>query len=398
MSEDKLTDRLARTMAEQPEGPIPIIVKYRAGMMTARRAMPGVSAKYHYPVLAASAMSATAEQIANLVADPAVERVWQDLPVHAFLDTAVPHVNVPQVWSAGLTGRGIRVAVVDTGLDPDHPDFAGRIVAGEDFVGEGVRDRNGHGTHVTGIAAGAGSVYRGVAPDASIYVGKALHNDGSGTMSDVIAALEWCVDQRVQVINISLGASEPGDGTDALSVACDAVVQQGIVVCVAAGNDGPSSGTVGLPGCARQVITVGACSNRDVVLSFSSRGPTLDGRVKPDLVMPGEDIVAARAVNTTIGMPVNALYTSISGTSMATPFVTGAVALLLEAVPTLKPAEVKERLMKAAIDLGVDANAQGAGRVDVYAAYQGQTSPEPGPTPSTGCLTSLLTLLLRGIR
>ena len=273
---------------------------------------------------------------------------------------------------------------------------AGRIAAMQDFTGEGTRDNHGHGTHVAGIAAGGGSRYRGVAPEALLYAAKVLHGDGSGYMSEVIAGLEWAVQQRVKVINLSLGGVGPCDGSDALSTACDAAVDQGVMVCVAAGNYGPGASTVGPPGCARNVLTVGACSTQDVIPSFSARGPTSDGRVKPDVLLPGVDIVACRAQNTSMGMPVDALYAKASGTSMATPHAAGLAALLLQAFPDLTPAQLKERLMNTAKDLGQDANAQGKGRADAYQAYLGSSVTPPPPPQPGGCLLSLLQLFRSG--
>jgi subtilisin family serine protease len=168
-----------------------------------------------------------------------------------------------------------------------------------------------------------------------------------------------------------------------------------VMVCVAAGNSGPGARTVGPPGCAHKVLTVGACSNSDAIASFSSRGPTSDGRVKPDVVLPGVNIASCRAQGTSMGTPVDTLYTRASGTSMATPHATGIVALLVEAFPALTPAELKERMMITAINLGLDVNTQGQGRADAYGAYDGTPTPGPTPTPTptpTGCLLSILHL------
>ncbi|MDI7275453.1 MAG: S8 family serine peptidase, partial [Anaerolineae bacterium] len=239
---------------------------------------------------------------------------------------------------------------------------------------EGPRDGHGHGTHVAGIVAGTGSSsagkYRGVAPDATLYSAKVLGADGGGLTSTVIAGLEWAVDQEVHVINLSLGSSGSSDGTDALSVACDTIMARGIVVCVAAGNDGPGHYTIGSPGAAQQPITVGACTLDGQVAEFSSRGPTADGRVKPDIVLPGVNVTSCRATGTRMGAPLDPYYTSASGTSMATPVAAGLVALLLEAFPGLRPAEVKERLKRTAVDLGLSPYAQGAGRGDALRAYR----------------------------
>ena len=391
---DKIGAGLRRRMRSQAQGRLRVIVRYRPDSPMEDRVAAMAAPRYRLGLLSAMALEATPEQIEAWAADDLVEQIWEDLPVQAFLDTSAPLVRAPLVWEAGPIGRGIKVAILDTGLDPDHPDFAGRIINGADFSGQGARDRHGHGTHVAGIVAGAGAKYRGLAPGAGLYIAKVLDNDGNGMMSDVIAGLEWAAQQQVHVINISLGSSEPSDGNDALSAACDIVVGRGITVCVAAGNDGPGPGTIGSPGAARQVITVGASTKRDGIVSFSSRGPTLDGRAKPDILLPGQGIVSCRAANTSLGAPISALYTSNSGTSMASPHAAGAAALLLEAEPQLTPGEIKGRFVQAAYDLGLDPNTQGAGRLDVYAAYAEQEPVAP-EQPPLGCLPSLLSHILR---
>ncbi|HDN79766.1 MAG: hypothetical protein DRI61_05525 [Chloroflexi bacterium] len=351
----------------------------------------------HFRLVPASAAKLKVADLEALEADPRVEKIWLDLPVQAWLDTSVPLIRAPKVWEAGYTGQGVKVAVIDTGIDPDHPDFAGRIAAYTSFVGGDGRDDHGHGTHVASIIAGSGAAsrgkYRGVAPEALLYSAKVLRADGSGMMSDVMAGIEWAVEQGVQVINLSLGAPGPCDGTDALSTMCDAAVDRGIAVCVAAGNMGPSSGTIGSPGCARKVITVGASNDEDQVADFSSRGPTSDGRTKPDIVFPGVNIIACRAQGTSMGHPLNEHYTSASGTSMATPHASGVVALLLSAQPELTPSQVKEKIMSTALDLHLDPNVQGAGRGDAFSAYTGETPPSPPPPPPPGCLTAFLTYI-----
>jgi len=393
-------EQLARRAADEL---IPVIVKYAAVQVPERRVVvAGLVDRYVYRRVPAVAMQVTAEGLSKLEEDPDVIAVWPDLPVHTMLDVSAPHIRVPEVWAESGRGAGIRVAVVDTGIDAEHPDLAGRVVATASFTGGSAADGNGHGTHVAGIIAGNGTAsegrYVGMAPEALIYAAKVLRDDGSGRMSDVMAGMEWAVDQEVQVINLSLGSDVPSDGTDPLSELCDAVVAEGIVVCVAAGNAGPAPGSVGSPASARQVITIGATTDDDRIASFSSRGPTKDGRTKPDVVFPGVDIVACRATGTHMGTPVGEHYTQASGTSMATPHASGVAALLLEARPSLKPADVKARFQRAAVDLGLDANTQGAGRVDAYAALkeEGPPPPPPSPTPPGGCLSAPLQLL--GIR
>ncbi len=367
--------------------PLRIIVRHREAptfIATAANALRTgeINIRHQYRLVSATAMEVPASHIEVLSEDENVEYVWSDLPVHTCLDVSVPRIRAPQVWNLGLRGEGIRIAILDTGIDPQHPDFAGRIAAMTSFVNGDGSDDNGHGTHVAGIAAGSGAAsggrFRGVAPAASLYIAKVLDANGNGMMSDVIAGIEWAVTQDVHVINLSMGSDTPGDGTDALSTLCDQVVRQlGIVICVAAGNNGPSRSTIGAPGVARWVITVGAADDMDHVAQFSSRGPTLDGRIKPDIVFPGTNIVSARASNARVGRPMQQNYAEMSGTSMATPHASGAAALLLQAHPDLKPQDIKRALLRGALDLNEMPTAQGSGRGDLLAAYQHAVLPSP---------------------
>ena len=398
------TDKIARSLQTQMRAaalqqPIGVIVRHKPGVISAQAMAAGAQVVHTYKLLPATAMRVPPGGIDALSQDPAVEFIWPDLPVHTWLDQSAPHINIPQVWNLSFHGEGMKIGVVDTGIDPAHADFAGRIAAKTSFVGGDGTDDNGHGTHVCSIAAGSGAAsngkYRGVAPAASLYVAKVLDADGGGATSGVMAGVEWAVDQGVHVINLSLGSDGACDGTDALSTLCDEVVRQyGIPVCVAAGNAGPAAGSVGSPGCARWTITVGAASVGDSMASFSSRGPTADGRTKPDIVFPGVGIAAAQAAGTALGQVVAPGYIKLSGTSMATPHATGSVALLRQAKPDLTPNQVKWALLTSAVDLHQPANSQGSGRADVLAAYQkiaggdipdlpdpptpGQTGKQPG--------------------
>lgn len=413
-----------------------VIVRYRS---TAARSLEASEPPptQQFDLINASAVTVNLKQLGDLTDDPNVAVVWSDLPVYALLDVSVPLVHAPDVWEMGFTGSGVRVAVVDTGVDAQHPDLVGRVIDAKDFTGEGAGDGNGHGTHVAGIIAGSGAAsdgkYRGVAPDALILSARVLGSGGSGQQSWVMAGIEWAVERGVKVINMSLGGPpEPGDGTDALSAQVDAAVRAGVVCCVAAGNSGRAgNSTVGSPGAAREAITVGATVGDpshgwDEITDFSSRGPTADGRVKPDICLPGFNIIAARGSGTSLGRPVDDHYTSASGTSMATPHAAGAVALLFQAEPGLTPAQVKDRVLRAAQDMGQEPNWQGRGRENVLALARGQTAeplpkkvpaptpepppptppptpepppppPTPTPTPPQGCLpVFLVNLLVRG--
>ncbi len=352
-----------------------------------------------YRLLPLAALDVSAADARALADSDEVEQIWLDLPVHIWLDASVPLIGVPLVWQAGLRGQGMVIAVVDTGVDVSHPDLINRVTQTHDFSGEGFSDNHGHGTHVSGIIAGNGAAsngrYVGVAPEATIIVAKVLRGNGSGSTSDVMAGVDWAFGAGAHVINLSLGSDDPGDGSDALSQMCDAAVARGVVVCVAAGNAGPAGRTVGSPGCAHNVITIGASDQDDHIASFSSRGPTTDNRVKPDVCFPGVAIASCRASGTSMGQILDDFYTAASGTSMATPHSTGACALLLQADRTRTPQNIKDLLMGSAKDLLTDANSQGSGRAQVYEAYLGHlnTQPLPPETPG-GCAPALQHMLM----
>lgn len=400
MRGDRIHKTLAKEMASRPnEYRIRIILKYKEQVAKARAvesaALPELPSRV-LTVVPAVALSAKPAEIQALSRHPDVDRIWPDLKVHACLDVSVPLVRAPEVWRQGFTGAGLTIAVLDTGIDRDHPDFLGRIRAAADFTSEGIADVNGHGTHVAGIACGDGRAsegkYRGVAPDAELCIAKVLDSQGSAFMSDVMAGIDWAVEQQVHVINLSLSGPSPGDGSDALSEACDMVVERGFVVCVAAGNSGPSASSVGPPGCAREVITVGASTDHDTLLEASSRGPTADGRVKPDVLFPGAGIVSCRAKDTSLGNAINLAYTEASGTSMATPHASAVAALLLQANPGLTPGEIKQLIMRGATDIGLEANSGGAGRGDAYAAVLSTEVPAVEPM-GPGCLGQIMQTL-----
>lgn len=317
-----------------------------------------------------------------------VERAF---PVAPLLNASIPAMRIDATWKIGFTGAGIRLGIVDTGIDRTHPDFRTRIVAYEDFTGTGMLDKVGHGTHVAGIAAGGGTLYRGAAPDASLVIAKVLTETG-GDSADVIAGLSWLSTQGVRVINVSLGGR--GNPSDALSRECSALSRDGIAVCVAAGNEGPRAFTISSPGCSASVITVGAVDKRDVLMSYSSRGPVLWGKRsmhKPDVLAVGGDvtsiagcpygngIASARSRKRPKGacdvvVKRSRRYVRMSGTSMATPHVAGLAVLMLQCATAsglnLKPSDLKDLLKRACKRLRYGQDEQGAGRVDALAAIE----------------------------
>ncbi|MFE7123281.1 S8 family peptidase [Streptomyces sp. NPDC057617] len=318
----------------------------------------------------------------------ATPKVWLDGKVGAALDRSTGQINAPAAWGAGYRGKGVKVAVLDTGADGTHPDLAGRILEAKDFSASGgTEDVFGHGTHVAstvgGTGAASGGSRQGVAPEAGLLIGKVLGNDGYGTESQVIEGMEWAAAEGARVINMSLGSDTPTDGTDPMSLAVNGLSESsGALFVVAAGNSGDQGQrTVGSPGAADAALTVGAVDRDDSLAPFSSRGPRLgDGAVKPDVTAPGVGIVAARAAGTTMGDPVDAYYIAASGTSMATPHVTGAAALLAQEHPDWRADRLKDALVSTARTVeGQQPPQQGGGRIDLAAAAL-------GPLTATGTL------------
>jgi len=319
----------------------------------------GASIKYQYDIIDAVVAQVSAQAADKIAKRAFVKLVEPDYEVKLVLDKSIPQIQADKVWKSGITGKNIDVAILDTGIHDEHSALT--ILKEIDYTEEGTDDLHGHGTHVAGIVASTDSTYRGVAYDSNLFNVKVLNQQGSGSGSDVIKGIEWAVDNGAEVVSMSLGAEiDNCDGTDAISQAVDKAVSKGVVVVVAAGNLGPDAGTITSPGCSKKGITIGAVDDNDNVPSWSSRGPTDDERVKPDLVAPGVSISSTWKDN---------LFKSLSGTSISTPFVSGVVALLLETDSTLNPSDVKEALKSTALDLSLDENIQGAGRVDAYESY-----------------------------
>ncbi len=299
---------------------------------------------------------------------PGIDKVWLDGRVRAELAESNAQIGTPAGWDAGLTGKGVTVAVLDTGADLGHPDLAGRVSTAKSFIdGQEVADRNGHGTHVTSTVGGSGAASdgeeKGVAPGADLAVGKVLSDQGSGSESQIIAGMEWAArDVHARIVSMSLGSTEPSDGTDPMAQAVNTLSKEtGALFVVAAGNTGAPS-SVGSPGAADAALTVGAVDSADQAAWFTSAGPRYgDNALKPDLAAPGVDILAARSGLVEGSGP----YTSMSGTSMATPQVAGVAALLAEQHPDWTGARLKDALMSSSKQLDASAYTLGAGRVSV---------------------------------
>ncbi|WP_369370607.1 S8 family serine peptidase [Promicromonospora sp. Populi] len=303
-------------------------------------------------------------------------KVWLDAPVRALDADSMPQIGAPAAWESGYTGEGVTVAVLDSGLDSSHPDLDDVVVGARDFTGSGnTEDHYGHGTHVASIVLGSGDASagtnRGVAPDADLLVGKVLDDFGGGETSSIIDGMEWAAGQGADVVNLSLGSPEEfTDGTDPWAMAVDTLsAQHGTLFVVAAGNAG-SYGTVSTPGSANSALTVGAVDDADEVAPFSSRGPRAgDYAIKPDVTAPGVEIIAARAAGTKEG-DGEGEYVAWSGTSMATPHVAGAAAVLKQARPDLTGQQLKAVLMGSAQHTSGGVFDEGAGRIYLPAALE----------------------------
>ncbi|WP_245923004.1 S8 family peptidase [Paractinoplanes atraurantiacus] len=301
-----------------------------------------------------------------------ITKIWLDGKSKGALAESTAQIGAPRVWAGGNIGAGVDVAVLDSGIDPDHPDLAGRIVATKNFVPEfPIFDRLGHGTHVASTIAGSGAasggVEKGVAPGVRLHIGKVLGDNNYGENSGIIEGMEWAArDQHAKIINLSLG-DEPTDGTDPMSLAVNELsAETGALFVVAAGNQGREYG-IGTPAAADAALSVGAVDSSDALAGFSSRGPRLGDRaVKPDLTAPGTEILAARSQYAKEG---EGSYLVMSGTSMATPHVAGAAALLAAEHPGLNGEQLKQLLTSTTKQLpGMTAYEGGTGRLDVAAA------------------------------
>lgn len=323
--------------------------------------------------------------MSSLVMNPSIEKIWLDGVVEVALEDSVPQINAPDAWDAGYDGTGTSVAILDTGIDDTHPDLAGTVAAAQGFTDENTTaDGHGHGTHVAATVAGSGEgsdgLRPGVAPGADLLNAKVMNDGGSGSTSDIIAGMEWAVDEGADVVNMSLGSS-PTDGTDPLSEAVNSLTESsGALFVIASGNDGRDH-YVSAPGAASRALTVGAVDDDGDLAYFSNEGPRLgDYTIKPDITAPGMGIIAARAEGTSMGNPVDDLYTSANGTSMATPHVAGAAAILAERTPDHSADELKEALVSSAVpNPDNTVYEQGGGQVDAGRAATSTITASPAP-------------------
>ena len=347
-------------------------------------------AEGRFRILPGSALTVSGDKLEKIARTNGVKGIYKDQKLKILAlpgQTGVPSNPSPSregSWNIddprmdkGYTGEGVTVALIDTGADGEHKALVGKIVAFKDFVNNQTDsyDDNGHGTHCASLVAGEKGT--GVAPGAKLVVIKVMDLEGACYLSDALNALDWCLENKerygISVVSFSVGGESPSDGTSLLDEACNKMVENGLVMCVAAGNSGPAASSIVIPGDAENVITVGAVDRSGNIFELSSRGPTAKGDTKPDLVTLGVDVVSALAGSKNG-------KSSLSGTSMAVPQVSGAVALLLQARSDLAPADLKRVLLKTADDLGPSGqdNVYGYGALNLTGALQSISAPRPG--------------------
>lgn len=393
----KICPVLSAKLQTQSNEELPVIVRVREDdtdkLNSLAYSMDG-KIKRSLPLVDAIALNMNLDEIDKLSKDPSIEYISYDSKVFALLDIANASIGSSFPREMGLTGAGVTVAIIDTGVSL-HNDLTrprNRIIGFKDFVNDKTRpyDDNGHGTHVAGIIASNGfsskGKYIGVAPNANILAVKALDEAGSGNTSDIVSAIDWVVRTKEQyntkILNLSLGSPANNSvNSDPLVRAVEAAVKAGITVIVAAGNSGPSAKTILSPGNSPNVITVGAVDDKrtpdisdDTIANFSSRGPTKEGLRKPDVVAPGVSIMS-------LSNKSSDGYVASSGTSMATPLVSGSAAILYSKYKDLTPNKVKSMFIDSCSDLKDKHENQGAGIIDLRKLFKSPDEKAPPSNP-----------------
>lgn len=328
-----------------------------------------------------------------------IDKVYPFIGLYpTFLNETADLIGASKLWKMGLKGKGVVVAVLDTGINKKHPSLDDlddvettsdpKVIGEVSFVaGEGMDDLNGHGTYTASIIAGTGyagsrgfvstffnvfenatiipGTQRGIAPKAYLLNVKVLNKDGYGYESWIISGIEWAVEHGADIISMSLGGPVLKPSSP-LNKAVEEAVREGVVVITASGNDGPGYFSVSNPGNTPQAITVGAVYETGNLTWFSGRGPSpITLNTKPDILAYGAGVIGANS----FFKEKDTFYVSGWGTSPATAIVSGSAALLLQAFPGASPEAIKIALMKTARDIGLDANSQGAGIINVSSSY-----------------------------
>lgn len=312
----------------------------------------------HLNLIAAECPGKSLEALAHA---EIIKYIWEDEEFDLTLDVSAPQIDANDAWASGYNGSGVIISIVDSGVNTSHPAL-GNFILEQDFGTDGTTDDLcGHGTWVAGVAASTNDTYRGIAHGASFINAKAGRADCKVGASAIMAATDWSIANGAQVVSMSIGGpvSACDNSITALYVN-ETVAENNTPIVVAAGNGGPANETIWSPGCAENAITVGSVNDNNGMASSSSRGPTDDGRQKPDVVAPGVGIISTNADGSS--------FTSKSGTSFATPHVSGVIGLMFQAFGGHNWSEIKDIVKSTAVDLGHPANAQGEGLVNATAA------------------------------
>ena len=366
--------RLCREATEEKKIPVIIFTEHDNKQNLKKKIKRlGGNIRYELEILGAYAVDLSAKKIEELARSETVNYIASDFNASTKMDSVRQSIAIDDV---SYTGKGVTAAIIDTGVYP-HKDLTqreNRIVYFRDYVNNKKKayDDNGHGTHVAGIMASdgitSGGKYRGIAPGIKIISLKALNSVGEGKVSNILAALDWVWKNHkkygINIVSLSLGASgTEGRQIDPLIKAAEKLWDSGIVVVAAAGNSGPANFTIDSPGVSPKIITVGCCDDKhtatrkdDTVAEFSSRGPSPYTKYKPDILAPGVNVTSLS--NSKDG------YVKMSGTSMATPVISGCCALLIEKYPGITPGEIKKRLKNSTYSLGDPVVDQGSGVID----------------------------------
>ena len=333
---------------------------------------------FEYPFIKAFGVKLLPDKIKNMAQNEHIKYISASTKVFAQIDIAKKVTHITDLQNKGYLGKGVTLAIIDTGIRP-HLDFVypnNRIILFKDFIKNNKKpyDDNGHGTFVAGVACGNGLIshqkYSGVAPLASIISLKTLDKNGETGAFSILQAMQWVYDNHkkynIKVVCMSFG-SNPMSGRDPLSMGAEALWHKGITVVAAAGNSGPDNSTIKSPGVSSRIITVGALDDKRTgsgtfkkqdfeVADFSSRGPVFNF-IKPDILAPGVNLKSTSHKK-------KGFYTSLSGTSVATPIIAGLCCLIIEKYPNIKPDEIKGLLIKNSYPIKNDKNSEGYGLID----------------------------------
>ena len=455
-ADQKLDPELAQLLAKQGDGQIhaekiPVIVMLKSTIpshpISEDLISSDLTVRYRYRLIPGLAGEATAIAIKKIAESDLVSGIYFDgrtqisssdnnssrnesislnesISTDGYISPA-QIIKADRLWEKGIDGRGITVAVIDSGIDKNHPDLIGKVVAEKNFLADEITadDLLGHGTMVAGIIAGSGAAsngrYKGIAPGAKLISVKVIDGKGDGKVSDIIAGIEWAVYNGADVLSLSLGGINLGETNPPITMAADNAASAGVVVCVAAGNRNSSEtggqvagttssqvgrgtpaglsqtdgakkdvyyllvpivlalppGLIDSPGDGVKVITVGATDAKGHIASFSGSGPTRDDRIKPDVVAPGVDIISIVPVGVKRPKSVDIYYSQESGTSLSAPVASGLSALLLQANKNLSAAGVKAAMTRGAAKLNntigesYEEYYQGAGMLDALSSY-----------------------------